>query len=367
MLHCGRLLGALLLLGIGVAESVPLLSLAAGAVGISAAVPLLTTSRWPLPVTMGLDLALLALAGWLLPGAGAPLIGGLMVLVGIYTLPLRPWSALGAGLGGAGVWMALALRDEIAPAQLVLAALALGGAGLLAAMGSRVHRMGAAALIAHTAYQQALAQQLSPQTIQRIDAGKLLLRSEVREVTVLAARLCALGDLCSGGEPQLALQELRRYLAILTEVIQGHAGTVLSQGGGELLALFNAPDHQGDHVRRALNAARAMQLEIRQHNIALRAAAQPTAALVVGMHTAAALVGPLGDAHPPRYTAIGDAPDGARHLQALGEAGEILISLAAARRARVRTRRTEQASPDALRFVRLITAYLNVTDGVDGE
>ena len=85
-----------------------------------------------------------------------------------------------------------------------------------------------------------------------------------------------------------------------------------------LLALWNAPVPQEDHVRRALRGALAMR------DAALEVGTD--LGYGIGVHTGEAMVGNLGSEQYQNFTAIGDTVNVAARLQGQAKAGEVVCS-----------------------------------------
>jgi class 3 adenylate cyclase len=88
------------------------------------------------------------------------------------------------------------------------------------------------------------------------------------------------------------------------------------------MAIFNAPERQSDHARRAGRAALAMQAAV--DPIASSDVGQPR--FRAGIATGPALVGNIGSADVRNFTAIGDTTNLAARLQTFAEPGHVVIS-----------------------------------------
>ncbi|MBI3328147.1 MAG: adenylate/guanylate cyclase domain-containing protein, partial [Nitrospinae bacterium] len=101
-------------------------------------------------------------------------------------------------------------------------------------------------------------------------------------------------------------------------------GTIDKFLGDAIMAWFNAPIPQADHVQRAVRAA----LKIRQAVQALHHELPPIFHLSfgVGMHFGEAVLGLVGTEKHMEYTAIGDSVNTAKRIQEDAAEGQILIS-----------------------------------------
>jgi len=91
-----------------------------------------------------------------------------------------------------------------------------------------------------------------------------------------------------------------------------------------LIATFNAPVKQEDHVLRAVRAGSTMQQVIADYHYSL--GEQRGLSFGVGLHTGDAVVGNVGLSDRMDYTAIGDAVNLAKRIQENTPAGKVLMS-----------------------------------------
>jgi adenylate cyclase len=145
-----------------------------------------------------------------------------------------------------------------------------------------------------------------------------MLFADVRGSTALAERL-------SAGEFR---ELMERYYDIAAATVFENDGVVDKFVGDELVAMF-FPLLSGDHhANCALATARAL-LEATGH----ADPAGPWVPVGAGLHTGNAWVGAVGEGAYTTITALGDAVNTAARLASAAEAGEILVTAAAARAA----------------------------------
>jgi adenylate cyclase len=119
-----------------------------------------------------------------------------------------------------------------------------------------------------------------------------------------------------------------RFYATASKVVFDHDGSVDKFVGDEVVAMF-FPFVSGDrHAAHAVQAAEAL----------LRATGHadpggPWAPVGAGVHTGLAWIGAVGDESHTEITALGDAVNTTARLAAAAAAGEVLVTLAAARQA----------------------------------
>ncbi|HEV8671348.1 MAG TPA: adenylate/guanylate cyclase domain-containing protein [Candidatus Limnocylindria bacterium] len=138
-----------------------------------------------------------------------------------------------------------------------------------------------------------------------------VLHADVRGYTSMAEQL----------PPDRVVSLLLRYHGAAAKAIRGTGGTIDRFAGDAILALWNAPAPQPDHVRLALRGALAMRDAAREVGSDL--------GYGIGVHTGEAMVGNLGSEQYQNFTAIGDTVNVAARLQGQAQAGEVVCSAAA--------------------------------------
>jgi adenylate cyclase len=138
-----------------------------------------------------------------------------------------------------------------------------------------------------------------------------VLHADVRGYTAIAEQL----------PPDRVVSLLMRYHGAAAKAIRTTGGTIDRFAGDAILALWNAPTPQEDHVRLALRGALAMCDAAREVGTDL--------GYGIGVHTGEAMVGNLGSEQYQNFTAIGDTVNVAARLQGQAQAGEVVCSAAA--------------------------------------
>jgi PAS domain S-box-containing protein len=138
-----------------------------------------------------------------------------------------------------------------------------------------------------------------------------VVHADVRGYTSIAEQL----------PPDRVVSLLMRYHGAAAKAIRGTGGTIDRFAGDAILALWNAPVPQADHVRLAIVGALAMRDAAREVGTEL--------GYGIGVHTGEAMVGNLGSEQYQNYTAIGDTVNVAARLQGQAQAGEVVCSAAA--------------------------------------
>ena len=126
-----------------------------------------------------------------------------------------------------------------------------------------------------------------------------------------------------------------RYFAAMSETIMKHHGTIDKFIGDAVMALWNAPDDDPDHVLHACAAVLACVRRNGELNEAFRAAGWPAYTTRFGLHVGDAVVGNVGSADRMNYTALGATINLAARLEGLNKnyGTTVLVSAAVRERA----------------------------------
>ncbi|MFT3836996.1 MAG: adenylate/guanylate cyclase domain-containing protein [Myxococcaceae bacterium] len=153
-----------------------------------------------------------------------------------------------------------------------------------------------------------------------------VLKSARREVTVLFSDVRGFTSFSESREPEAVLALLDDYFGRMTQIVQGHDGSVNKFIGDGMLALWGAPQSLDDHPVHAVKAALDMQKVVGELNDHRARAGEPPIAVGIGVHTGAVAAGMLGSSSQSEYTVIGDAVNLASRIEGLTkEAGAMLL------------------------------------------
>ncbi len=144
-----------------------------------------------------------------------------------------------------------------------------------------------------------------------------------REISVVFADVREFTRYSERAKPEEVVASLNQYLSIATDVIFSREGTLDKFQGDAVLAFFNAPEDQADHVWRAADAALALQRAINERNAR---GGDLGLSFGIGVHLGEAVVGNIGTDKAMNYTAIGDTVNVAQRLQETAQAGQVLIT-----------------------------------------
>lgn len=164
---------------------------------------------------------------------------------------------------------------------------------------------------------------VAPSVVEQVLARKdeIKLGGQRQEVSVLFADLRGYTAWSETVEPEVLVDTLNHYLNLAAGVILSWEGTLDKYLGDGLMAIFNAPLPQPDHVFRAADAALAVQRAVQEVN----AQHGHQLAVGIGVTVGEAVVGYIGNERALNYTAVGDTVNVAKRLQEMAQPNQILI------------------------------------------
>lgn len=152
------------------------------------------------------------------------------------------------------------------------------------------------------------------------------LGGQLQEVTVLFADLENFTTISEVTSPENLLNVLNSYHELLVRVVLETGGTVDKFMGDALMALYNTPLPQPDHVARAVRGALGIQAALPDFHAQLEPAFRMN--VNIGVHTGMAVVGNVGASQIMDFTAVGDTVNIAARLQHASSGGRVLVSQA---------------------------------------
>lgn len=149
---------------------------------------------------------------------------------------------------------------------------------------------------------------LPPSLVNRIvvNPEQLKLGGEKKEITVLFSDIRGFTSMSEGVSPERLAEIMSGYFQPMTEAVFAQGGTLDKYIGDAIMALFNAPLDQPNHVLAACRAAIAMQYAQLRINEELARHGSPPLRTGIGVNCGPAIVGNLGSSIRFNYTAIGD-------------------------------------------------------------
>lgn len=171
---------------------------------------------------------------------------------------------------------------------------------------------------------------VAPSVVDRVLAHPedLKLGGERKEISVLFADIRGYTTWSENAPPEKVVEMLNDYLSLAAEIIMAWDGTLDKFFGDGLMAIFNAPKEQADHVHRAADAALALMRAGEE----MRSRRGDDLQYSIGVNVGEAVVGYIGTDRAMNYTAIGDVVNTAKRLQELANPGKIWVEAAVAER-----------------------------------
>ncbi|HEX5097629.1 MAG TPA: response regulator [Acidimicrobiia bacterium] len=155
------------------------------------------------------------------------------------------------------------------------------------------------------------------------DPYAVSLGGDRRDVSTLFVDVRGYTALAAEHPPETILEVLNRYLAVVTDAVERHDGTVAGFLGDGVIAFFGAPVKHADDPERAVRSALAMQREVMSLEIPTLRGVRLH--LGIGITSGEVIAGNVGSERRMHYTVIGDPVNVASRLQTAAGPGQILV------------------------------------------
>ena len=177
--------------------------------------------------------------------------------------------------------------------------------------------------------EKAFSKYVAPQVVDEINKGgeyELKLGGENRNVAVLFVDIRGFTPLSESLEPEQVVDILNGYLALTTESIFRHGGTLDKFIGDATMAVFNAPFDTEDYIYKAVLTAWDIVQGGNRIEKEYLARYGKHVGFGVGINCGPAVVGNIGCDFRMDYTVIGDTVNTAARLEANAPRGTVYIS-----------------------------------------
>jgi len=166
---------------------------------------------------------------------------------------------------------------------------------------------------------------LNPKLVSEVfETGQVKVENKRQEVTVLFADMVKFTSFSESTETEEVVDVLNKHFEVFHRVIDYYGGHVDKYIGDAVMAVFNHPNDDPDHVRHAAKAGLAMAIACSKLGV-LRSNGEPIS-FRIGLNRGEAIVGNIGAAERQEYTVIGDTVNVASRMGGLGEGGEVIMS-----------------------------------------
>jgi class 3 adenylate cyclase len=153
---------------------------------------------------------------------------------------------------------------------------------------------------------------------------KVSLGGTRQTITILFADIRGFSHFSAGISPEVLVDLLNQYLRSAAEAVLAQEGTLDKFMGDAVMAFFNAPLSQPDHILRAVRSACILRQSVKELHQHLPSPYHLE--FGIGLGVGEAVVGNVGTAQMMNYTVIGDAVNRVKRLQEIAQGGQILIN-----------------------------------------
>jgi class 3 adenylate cyclase len=158
---------------------------------------------------------------------------------------------------------------------------------------------------------------VSQEVAKAVLEGRVPLRGEVREVTILFQDVRGFTSLSERTPPAVLLQFLNTLFTEMVAAVETYGGTVKQFTGDGVMALFGAPVSHAEAPVRAVHSALAMLARLEALNGRRRAHGDTALRIGIGIHTGEVVAGCIGPDTRVEYGVVGDAVNVASRVQEL--------------------------------------------------
>lgn len=149
------------------------------------------------------------------------------------------------------------------------------------------------------------------------EGGTATLGGQRRALSVMFSDVEGFTRLAEGMDPEQLMRIASAYFDQLTRVLQHEGATIDKYIGDAVMALWNAPRRDSQHVRHACRAVLAARAAAQALEADFAARGWPKLPTRFGLHTGEAVVGNVGSSDRMSYTAIGAMVNLASRLEGL--------------------------------------------------
>ncbi len=165
---------------------------------------------------------------------------------------------------------------------------------------------------------------LNPKLVAEVfEGGVNQLENSRQEVTVLFADMVGFTSFSENTDPEEIVDVLNQHFEVFHRIIDYFGGHVDKYIGDAVMAVFNHPNEDEEHVTHAIMAGLAMVVACSKLGV-LRSNGEAIS-FRVGLNFGPVIVGSIGAAERLEYTVIGDTVNVASRMGGMGEGGEVVL------------------------------------------
>jgi len=161
---------------------------------------------------------------------------------------------------------------------------------------------------------------VSKEVRDEILAGRVPLKGELKEVTVLFADLRDFTRLVESVPPREVVVIINTYFEEMSRAIASNSGLVLQFIGDEIEAVFGAPVTVENHRQCAIDAALEMRGRLSRVNLTLSKQGYPPLRHGIGLHAGKVLAANIGSSQRLSYALVGETVNIASRIQEFNKA-----------------------------------------------
>ena len=168
---------------------------------------------------------------------------------------------------------------------------------------------------------QAFSSYIAPSLVEQLidDPSRLSLGGESREMTFLFSDIANFTTFTEKCDPETLVGILNQYLDAACHIVMDRGGTIDKFIGDAVVAIFNAPLDQPDHVENAVRCALEFDKFAQEYRAKKKAEGIEFGHTRIGVNSGQAIVGNFGGFDRFDYTAMGDAMNTAARLESVNK------------------------------------------------
>lgn len=150
-----------------------------------------------------------------------------------------------------------------------------------------------------------------------VRSGKIAkVGGEHQNITILFSDIKDFTKLTEATLPKHLMNYLSEYFQLMTDAVLIHQGILDKYIGDAIMALWNTPLPDKDHILHACQTAVSMIEKVTQFNVRNQSVEFPELIVRIGIHSGEAIVGNVGSEERLNFTALGDSVNLTSRLEA---------------------------------------------------